>query len=95
MAQFLTLLRFTDQGLREVAASPRRADEFCRRVQEKGGKILVQTWALGAFDGIVVFEAKDDAQAAELMLGLAKQGFVRTKTVRLLTEQEFAAVAGR
>lgn len=95
MARFLTLIRFTDQGVREVAASPQRAQTFRRQVEAAGGKVLVQTWALGAFDGVVVFEAADDAEAAKLLLGLTSAGFVRTQTTRLFDESEIAAIIGR
>ena len=94
MARFLTTLRFTEQGLRAVAASPQRAEHFRQQVEAAGGKVLLQTWALGAFDGVVAFEVKDDAEAAKLLLGLSKGGFVRTDTTRLFDAHEFATIAG-
>jgi uncharacterized protein with GYD domain len=95
MAQFLTTIRFTDQGRRELAGSPRRAEQFRRQVETAGGKVLLQTWAIGRFDGVVAFEAADDVQAARLLAVLAKEGFVRTETTRLIDEKEIATVLAK
>ncbi len=49
-------------------------------------------WAVGAFDGCVVFEAPDEETAASLLLALGNAGNVRTQTMRLYDEAEFASI---
>jgi uncharacterized protein with GYD domain len=90
MARFLSLLSFTDQGIRNVQQTVQRANDFRKAVDSKGGKVLAQYWAVGEADGCILFEAPDDATAASLLLGLGKLGNVRTRTLTIYNEQEFS-----
>jgi hypothetical protein len=51
-------------------------------------KVTGQYWTLGAFDGVLIFEAPDDDTATALMLRLGSQGFVQTRTARAFTAAE-------
>jgi uncharacterized protein with GYD domain len=89
MATFLTQIRFTDAGLKALSHSPERAAAFRQAVEKAGGKMIGQYWAMGECDGVGLFSAPSDEIAANLLLGLTLQGFVRTTTMRLLDEDEF------
>jgi uncharacterized protein with GYD domain len=94
MYRYLTLINFTDQGIRSVKESPKRAAEFRAAVEAAGGKVIGQYWAVGKIDGALIFETADEATAAKLLLDLGKQGNVRTHTSRLYDAGEFAKLAG-
>lgn len=89
MVRYMSLLRFTDQGIKAVAESGRRAAEFRRWVEEAGGKILLQDWAVGDFDGCVAFEMPSEELAARLLVRLGRAGNVRTHSLRLFDEAAF------
>lgn len=92
MIRYLTLIDFTDQGLRNVGDTLQRADSFAQSVQAAGGKLVSQYWAVGDVDGCVIFEAPDEATGAALLVKLAKAGNVRTRTMRVFDTQEFQQV---
>lgn len=89
MARYLALVNFTDQGIRDIKDSVHRAGVFRAAVEAAGGKVAGLYWALGAFDGAVLFETPDDATTVALMLSLGREGYVRTQTLRLLEADEF------
>ncbi len=95
MFRYLTLINFTDQGVRDVTHSVERAGQFGKSVEAAGGKLLSQYWSVGEADGCVVFEVPDEATAAALLLTLAKAGNVRTRTMRLFDTQEFQHVLSK
>jgi uncharacterized protein with GYD domain len=89
MTRFLSLLTFTDQGIRDVKQSIHRAGNFRKSVEAAGGKVISQFWLVGEADGCVVFEAPDDQVASALLLSLAQLGNVRTRTLRAYDSNEF------
>ncbi len=92
MIRYLSLLNFTDQGIRDIDNSVKRAESFRQAVEAAGGKLVSQYWSTGDADGCVVFEAPDDQAGASLLLSLAKKGNVRTRTIRVFDTQEFQDV---
>lgn len=92
MSRYLSLLTYTEKGLRDIRDSSQRAASFRAAVQRAGGKVLALFWAVGAFDGCVIFEAPDEATAASLLLNLGHAGNVRLQTLRLYDETEFAPI---
>jgi uncharacterized protein with GYD domain len=47
-----------------------------------GAKVTATYWTMGAFDGVLIFEAPDDEKAAALLHHLGSKGAVRTRTLR-------------
>jgi uncharacterized protein with GYD domain len=92
MIRYLSLLNFTDQGIHQVGDTIKRADAFRQSVEAAGGKLVSQYWTTGDADGCVVFEAPDEQIGAALLLSLAKQGNVRTRTMRVFDTREFQGV---
>ncbi len=95
MPRYLSLLKFTDQGLGKVEKSAERAAAFRKSVESRGGKVVSQYWAMGPFDGAVVFETPDDDSATGLLLALGRLGNVRTETIRVFSESEFAGIVSK
>ena len=94
MVRYLCLINFTDQGMRDVHYSTARAKAFRSEVKKAGGKVTSQYWTMGEVDGCFILEAPDDQVAAELLLKLGRHGFVRSRSMRLLDEAQFAAASG-
>lgn len=92
MIRYLSLIQFTDQGARNVDKSVQRASDFGKSVSDAGGKLVLQVWAVGQYDGCVVFEVPDEAVGSALLVKLAKNGNVRTQTLRCYDNQEFEMV---
>jgi uncharacterized protein with GYD domain len=92
MATFIAVLRFTEQGVKNVRATRQRAEAFKAAARKRGAKVTGQYWAMGAFDGLLVFDAPDDETAAGLMLDLAAQGNVTTQTARAFAAADMEKV---
>lgn len=93
MIRYLSLISFTDQGITDVDNSVQRAQDFSTTVEAAGGRVVQQFWAIGEFDGAVIFEAPDDATAAALLIKLGHDGNVRTRSLRVYEADEFKSIA--
>ncbi|MEM0924684.1 MAG: GYD domain-containing protein [Planctomycetota bacterium] len=88
MFRYHSLINFTDAGAKNIQDSISRATAFGQSVEQAGGKLIAQYWSLGAYDGCVIFEVPDDKTASRLLVHLAKDGFVRTQTMRVYENSE-------
>ena len=59
-----------------------------------GVKVTGLYWTLGAFDGVMVFEAPDEAPATAAMLHLSSLGNMRTQTARAFDAAEMQKIVG-
>ena len=82
MATFIALLDYTDQGIRNLKDSPRRADAFNEFAEKQGARVVGQYWTIGSHDGVLILEAPGEETAAAVLLHLAAAGNVRTTTLR-------------
>jgi uncharacterized protein with GYD domain len=88
MATFISTIRFTDRGAKEIKSTTKRAAAVKTAAKKMGVKVTSVFWTLGAFDGVLLFEAPDDETATALMLHVASLGFVQTTTARAFTAAE-------
>ena len=94
MARYLSLIQFTDQGIKSLGDSTQRAERFRQAVKAAGGDVEATYWALGEFDGAIVFRVPDEQVAARLLVQLGQEGNVRTKTLAVFDSKEFVTIAG-
>ena len=59
-----------------------------------GVKVAGIYWTLGAFDGVLVWEAPDEETATAALLHLGSLGNVRTQTARAFGPAEMQKVLG-
>jgi uncharacterized protein with GYD domain len=95
MARYLTLLRFTEQGARNLSKSTTRAAAFRDAASKAGINVEAQYWTTGAYDGVLIFSAEDEKKALRALSLLATAGNVRTETLRALDAKEFEEIAGK
>jgi uncharacterized protein with GYD domain len=89
MPHYVTLVNWTDQGIRHVKDSPKRAEAFETAVKAAGGTLKDVFLVMGAYDLVVITELPNDEAMAKLSLAIGAQGNVRTTTLRAFTRQEF------
>ncbi|MBI2555068.1 MAG: GYD domain-containing protein [Candidatus Rokubacteria bacterium] len=92
MPSYVILVNWTDQGIRNVKDSPKRADAFEAAVKAAGGTLKEFYLVLGEYDLVVVTEAPNDETAAKLALATASLGNVRTVTMRAFNRVEFRKI---
>jgi uncharacterized protein with GYD domain len=92
MPSYVTLVRWTDQGVRNVKDSPKRADAFEAALKAAGGSVKGIYLVMGEYDIVVVSEAPNDETVTKLALATAMQGNVRTTTMRAYDREEFRKI---
>jgi uncharacterized protein with GYD domain len=94
MATFITTLHFTEQGIKAVRDTCNRASAFKAAAEKMGVKVSGIYWTLGAFDGVIVCEAPDEATATAVMLHMGSMGNIRTQTARAFDAAEMQKILG-
>ena len=94
MPTYVTLVRYTDQGIRNIKESPARLEAAKKAAQSIGAEIKSFYLALGSYDIVLTTEAPNDETAARLVLSIGSLGNVRTDTMRVFTEPEFRKLIG-
>ena len=92
MAKYIALVNFTDQGIKTVTESVKRAQASVSSFDKYGCKKIAQYWTLGQHDIVIVLEAPNDEAAMKGLLAVGKLGNVRTTTMRAFTADEMAGV---
>ena len=82
MATFITTVQFTEQGIKAVRDTCDQAEALMAAAEKMGVKVTGLYWTLGAFDGVLVCEAPDEATATAALLHLGTLGNMRTQTAR-------------
>jgi uncharacterized protein with GYD domain len=89
--RYIILMRLTDQGMRNIKDTTKRADASRSDAEKIGGKLTLY-WTFGEYDGIGILEAPNDEAAMEFELKLGSLGNVKTNTLKAFTEEEIARV---
>lgn len=95
MATYVSSVKFTDQGIKAIGETTKRAAAFKSAAKKLGVKVKDIYWTLGAVDGFLIFDAPDDETATSLMLQLGSQGNVQTTTSRAFTSAEMDKVLAK
>ena len=95
MATFITTLKFTQQGIKGVGQTTKRAAAFKVASKKMGVKVREVYWTLGEHDGVLIFEAADDKAATALLLHLGTMGNVQTSTCRAFTASEMDSILSK
>jgi uncharacterized protein with GYD domain len=88
MATYIVLINFTEQGIRNIKDSPKRAAAATELARGFGIEIRDIYWTLGAFDGAVLMEGPNDQAVTSWALKVGSLGNVRTQTLRAFRSNE-------
>ena len=88
MPHYISLMRWTTQGVAGLPAWRERVEEGERTIEEAGGRLIGVYVTLGRYDVVEIFEAPDDETAAEIMMKLQRTGAEHTETLRAFTREE-------
>ncbi len=95
MATFIALITETQEGEVNIQDSVSRAARFVDKAKQFGATVKGQYWTMGAYDGVLIFDAPDDETASALMLQLSSKGSVRTHTLRAFDADGMKAILER
>ncbi len=60
MPTYISLVQFTDKGIRAAKETTQRITDWSAKVQSMGVTIKQMYWTLGQYDQVCIFEAPDD-----------------------------------
>jgi uncharacterized protein with GYD domain len=95
MATYIVLGQFTDQGIKNVKDTAKRAEALKELAKKFDATVTAVYWTLGPFDIAAIVDAKNDESLNALLLSLGRLGNVRTQTLRAFSENEIEPILGR
>lgn len=94
MITYITLVNWTDQGIKTVKESPKRFESVRELARKFGCEVKNFHLTIGQYDMVVTIEAPDDESATKLLLSIASAGNVRTTTLRAFPEEDYRRILG-
>jgi len=92
MPTYIALLKWTEQGIRDVKQSPQRLDAAKEAFKAAGGQLKDFYLVLGDYDMVVVGEFPNDEAYTRAVLATASRGGIRTTTLKAFTEDEYRRI---
>jgi len=89
MPTYITLMKLTDQGARDIKDAPNRVGSAVKMWEMLGGKTLGVYLTMGEYDYVAIGEGPSDEAALTFSLALSSRSNVRTTTLRAFTAAEF------
>jgi len=82
MASYIVLSQFTEQGIRTVHDTTKRAAAAKDMAAKAGVRLIDIYWTIGPYDVVLVAEAPDDETMAAFVVSAAKLGNIKPLTLR-------------
>ncbi|MEJ2718239.1 MAG: GYD domain-containing protein [Deltaproteobacteria bacterium] len=95
MPIYVSLMKLTDQGIKNIKDAPNRIQEGIKGLEAMGGKLIGFYLVMGDYDYVGIAEAPSDEIVAAFMLGLGAGGNIRTKTLRAFDTAQFSQIVGK
>ena len=94
MPHYISLVNWTESGIKNVKESPKRADAVASLATKLGARMQL-FYTMGDFDLVALTEAPNDETAMQLLLEIGRLGNVRTKTLKAWTPAEATKVIAK
>ena len=88
MPTYIGLVKLTDQGIRNVKETTKRAKSFREMAELVGVKVREILWTMGRYDLVLVIDAPNDETMSRVALRLGMMGNVKTETLKAFSAQE-------
>jgi uncharacterized protein with GYD domain len=92
---YISLLQFTEQGIRNVKDTTKRAAAATAEAKKMGMKVRDAFWTLGPYDLVLLLEAPDDQSVTAFSLKLGALGNVKTQTMRAFGSEEMEGILAK
>jgi uncharacterized protein with GYD domain len=92
MPTYISLMNFTDQGIRVIKESPARAGAFEVMADKYGVKLVSLHYTVGSYDIIAIMDAPDEETVTAVLLNVGSLGNVRSQTLRGFSSEEMQGI---
>ena len=95
MQTYIVLANFTDQGVRNIKDTTKRADAAKELAGRFGVKMREIYWTQGKYDMVTLCEGDNEAAISAFGLALTSAGNVRFQTLRAFTRDEMNGILNK
>lgn len=95
MGTYIALSSFTDQGIRSIKDTTKRADAVKEAAKKFGASMTQLYWTLGKYDLVSIIEAPNDESATAFALAIASAGNIRMQTLRAFNKDEMNGILAK
>ena len=95
MPTYVTLINWTDQGIKNFKDTVDRYDAAQEEFQKLGVSFTQVYWTVGSYDIVGVVESPDSEALAASLLKVAAGGNIRTTTLRAFSRDEMRGIIER
>ena len=92
MARYITLISFTEQGIKTIKDWDKRIAATRERLDRAGGKLVDVYLTLGEYDAVAITDAPNDEAALRAAIEYGMAGNGRSRTMRAFTAEETVRV---
>jgi len=92
MPTYITLMKFTEQGAKDLKGAPRRIDSAMKAWELTGGKVIAAYFVMGEYDFVAITESPGDEAAVTASLAVCAREHVKTATLRAFSLAEFGGL---
>jgi uncharacterized protein with GYD domain len=89
MSLYMTQFAYTAGAWKALVKKPEdRAAVFAEQAEKMGGRMISLYYCMGEYDGLVIFEAPDEATAAAILFTVISPGHLKATRTTLLMSVE-------
>jgi uncharacterized protein with GYD domain len=92
MATYVSLFKWTDQGVRNAKDTMKRHNAFRADLERRSCKLVSIFWTQGEYDLVTIIEAPDAQTVMAALIAVAGLGNVRTETLPAFSEKEMSSI---
>jgi uncharacterized protein with GYD domain len=95
MNTYVSLINWTDEGIRNFRDTTQRAEDFSKLVENSGGRVRELLWTVGEYDVVCIADFPNDEAGVAALLQVGSAGQVRSSTLRAFDADEMRNIVSR
>ena len=95
MTTYVSLINWTEQGIKNFRDTTQRAADFTKLVESSGGSVRELVWTVGEYDMVCIAEFPDEETGVAALLQVGSAGNVRSTTMRAFNSEEMSGIIRR
>jgi uncharacterized protein with GYD domain len=95
MPVYIFLIKYTDQGIKNIKDILKYQEEAIKRGENMGIKVKGLYHVMGEYDVILIAECPSDETAVVSALAACSDGNIRTRTLKAFKQEEFVEIVNK
>lgn len=95
MVTYVALMNWTEKGVADVKNTTQRAAAAKEIASRFGVNMREILWTVGAYDTVCILESNDEQAMTAFALAMAKQGNIRSASMRAWTSAEMDQILAK